>query len=209
MIDYDWANSKEWIQNLLAHELGHNLGRFHAPSCGAGGPDGAYPEPDGTVGGGAHDTFSWEQGLTTSAPAVPANRYDVMGYCTPIWISPYTYDAMVQFRGDVGTALVAPPAPKRVLFVRGHVEGRSARIDTALVMNAVATPSDASGAWVLEGRAADGRVLFTHRFALGRYDHSETSRPFGVTVAVTETDAEALVSLRVTGPTASAERRVP
>src|SRR5690606_9844092 len=41
MVDYNWANDKTSVRNLLAHELGHNLGRFHAPGWAAAAPAGA------------------------------------------------------------------------------------------------------------------------------------------------------------------------
>ena len=40
---------------LMAHELGHNMGSSHAPCGGAGGPDPSYPYPGGSIGAWGYD----------------------------------------------------------------------------------------------------------------------------------------------------------
>ena len=36
--------------NTIAHEIGHNHGRNHAPACGAAGPDDDFPYMNGAMG---------------------------------------------------------------------------------------------------------------------------------------------------------------
>lgn len=70
---------------IAAHEIGHNLGRDHAP-CGVSG-DRDYPYPNGSIG---------QYGLNINRMQVlsPLIYSDIMGYCNKQWISDYTYNAM-------------------------------------------------------------------------------------------------------------------
>jgi hypothetical protein len=61
------------------------MGRHHAPCGGAQGVDPKFPYPDGSTG-----VPGWRQ--SDASFVFEAN--DVMGYCTPFWISDYTYKAL-------------------------------------------------------------------------------------------------------------------
>jgi hypothetical protein len=71
----------------LAHELGHSHDRPHAPCGGAGNVDPDFPYEGGGLGVPGWDIVN-EQWLA------PEEHADVMGYCTPDWISDYTYGAL-------------------------------------------------------------------------------------------------------------------
>jgi len=66
-----------------AHEFGHNLGREHAP-CG----DPAYPDPDYPYSNGIIGQFGFNLSQFT---VIPDNYKDIMSYCSPEWVSDYTY----------------------------------------------------------------------------------------------------------------------
>lgn len=68
------------------HEIGHTHGREHAPCGGAGGPDPNFPHPGGKDGVWGYDLHRQQ----LFSPDTP----DIMGYCLPVWISDYTYDAL-------------------------------------------------------------------------------------------------------------------
>ncbi len=78
-----------------AHEIGHCLGREHAPCGGCASPpadpDGDYPQ----YGPFPRDSIG-EFGYDVAANEVldPAATFDLMGYSRPRWISPYTYRAI-------------------------------------------------------------------------------------------------------------------
>ncbi len=105
---------------ILAHEVGHNFGRNHAP-CSASGPlsdvDPAYPYAGAAIGVYGYDAVQkvlLDKGLTK----------DVMAYCSPVWISDYTYTGQLAFRraSPLGAAL---PAGGEGLLVWGlKSEGR-------------------------------------------------------------------------------------
>jgi hypothetical protein len=72
--------------DTVAHEMGHNLGRNHAPGCNAAGVDARFPYPNTGVG---VDGYSIAEAAFKSR-----NKWkDVMGYCYPTWISDYTWNA--------------------------------------------------------------------------------------------------------------------
>jgi hypothetical protein len=83
----------------VAHELGHNLGRPHSP-CGA--PDGlpTYPYAFGFIGSVGHDVQALAEGRASTAVGyAPTATADLMGYCSPSWISDFTYRSILVFRG--------------------------------------------------------------------------------------------------------------
>jgi hypothetical protein len=71
--------------DTMAHELGHALGRRHAP-CMTTDP-GPFPYPDGKIGAWGFDSLN-------HLLLDPSLYGDVMGYCTPDWISDFTYNAI-------------------------------------------------------------------------------------------------------------------
>jgi hypothetical protein len=74
----------------LAHEIGHNHGRPHAPCGGAAGPDQNYPS-DAAHAGAKIGWWGFEQPEKLHDPAVAT---DIMGYCNNQWVSEYTYGLM-------------------------------------------------------------------------------------------------------------------
>jgi hypothetical protein len=68
----------------MAHEVGHSLGRPHAPCGGVAGPDPGYPYNGGTIG-------AWGYDMRDRSLIAP-NATDFMGYCGNTWISDYNYE---------------------------------------------------------------------------------------------------------------------
>ncbi|MEY4508965.1 MAG: hypothetical protein RLZZ450_1087 [Pseudomonadota bacterium] len=74
----------------IVHELGHAHGRGHAPCVQGGSIDGVdmmYPDKTGSI-------MDWGWDSRISKLLSPMMYKDVMGYCAPNWISPYTYGAL-------------------------------------------------------------------------------------------------------------------
>lgn len=69
----------------MTHELGHNLGRDHAPCGGVTSPDPAFPYANGSLG----PTLIYDN--VTELLAVISKPSDVMGYCQGSWFSDYNY----------------------------------------------------------------------------------------------------------------------
>lgn len=87
----------------IAHELGHNMNLAHAPCGRAGGPDAAFPYPDGSSGAWGYDA--------SRGSLVRPSTSDVMNYCgPPDWISDYHFSRALRFRlVDERPSLVPPP----------------------------------------------------------------------------------------------------
>lgn len=85
------------------HELGHTLGREHAPCGSPGSVDKFFPYANATIG---------VRGYEMPRKALrEANIYkDFMSYCSPVWISDYTYNALFdRIRYVNAMPLVLPP----------------------------------------------------------------------------------------------------
>ncbi len=74
--------------STLAHEVGHEHGRYHAP-CDTSGADVDYPYRGGGIG-------VWGYDPRARVFHDPAEVTDFMGYCEPQWISDYTWSAMFE-----------------------------------------------------------------------------------------------------------------
>ncbi len=86
-----------------AHEVGHTMGRSHAPCGGPSGVDPSYPYSGASIGVWGYDVF--EDDLKQ-----PSEYTDVMGYCNRQWISDYTYDGILHRIEHVNsTAAAAAP----------------------------------------------------------------------------------------------------
>lgn len=72
-----------------AHEIGHNLGRRHAPCGNPSSVDPNFPYANASIG---------VYGVNTTAEALltPDRTHDLMSYCGPEWVSDYTYEALFQ-----------------------------------------------------------------------------------------------------------------
>ncbi|MBK6683006.1 MAG: hypothetical protein IPG45_00910 [Deltaproteobacteria bacterium] len=68
--------------DTISHELGHAHGRQHS-GCMSPDNDPSYPYTEGQIG-------SWGYDIVQKGYKAPALR-DLMGYCTPAWVSDYTY----------------------------------------------------------------------------------------------------------------------
>ena len=95
----------------MVHELGHNMSLYHAPACRAGGPDPAFPYPDGSIGAWGYD---FRYGGALASPGRP----DLMSYCGQEWISDYHFANALRFRlSDEHPPLAASRSPSLAVQV--------------------------------------------------------------------------------------------
>lgn len=148
-----------FVDETIPHELGHVMGRAHAPCGNPGGPDPDYPYPNASIG-----VTGWREADRNFF----FEAADVMSYCIPGWISDYTYAAIaarvrtVNAQGSwVGAR--APVAHRRVLVdARGGLSwGRTLKLDGVVGGDEVAVElRDAGGAKV--GSVSGRRFGYDH-----------------------------------------------
>ncbi len=102
---WGWDTDGSYADWYMAHEVGHSLGRRH-PSpgsaiCDHSADDASYPYTDGQIGDGSLRGF--DLGNPNINPALVPRIYpddawyDIMTYCNNLWISDYTYEAILDY----------------------------------------------------------------------------------------------------------------
>jgi hypothetical protein len=87
----------------MAHEVGHNHGREHAPCGGAAQPDPSFPYAGAKIG--------WWGYQAPEKLYDPAKATDIMGYCDNVWASDYTYQALADRIARMNSAPRELPPP--------------------------------------------------------------------------------------------------
>ena len=140
---------------IAAHEIGHNMGLEHSPCGSPAGANQNYPYSDGSIGQLGTDTVA---GVLYS----PSTK-DVMSYCTPKWISDYTYRTIFNKQRQAG-AMYAPAAEatgeaQRGLLVRVNFTDTGAVMEPAYVVPGAVTAQPEPGDYLLETFDAQGAMI--------------------------------------------------
>jgi len=152
--------------DTLAHELGHALGRQHAP-CDVSTQDvGPFPYPGGKIGVWGFDS---QHHLLLD----PLLYGDVMGYCSPDWISDFTYQAIFERLQRVNGELTAKSRwlGQSAASYRRLLLGS----DGSLAWGSRFTPSRAPAGTTREVQllARDGRILSSYLAPFRPYSAAE------------------------------------
>ncbi len=178
---------------VVAHELGHNWNRWHAPCGNPSNPDPNYPYPGGTIGVYGYDI---ERNLLR-----PPTFTDIMGYCNNQWISDYTYTAVMNYRGTATAAASGPGEPGPSIMLWGRMDESGAVLEPAFELEAAPTPRPEPGPYTLEGYDAAGNRLFALPFTPDSVaDHGRVTRHFAFVLPRDEAGGDRLASIRLTGP---------
>lgn len=188
----DGANYAE----VLAHEVGHNFGRLHAPCNNPASVDPSWPTA-AAYQGALIGTWGWDASPRPPSPEAlkdPAGTHDVMGYCSGVWASDYTYRGIFGYRQASAPAVVAAARP--ALLVSGTVRGEVVTLRPAFRI--VAPPTPAAGAHVLELRDGAGAVLREHAFEpVEAADDPGGARHFTLAVPLDGLEEQRLAELAV------------
>jgi hypothetical protein len=183
---------------VMAHELAHNWGRKHAPCGGPSDLDPGYPDPDGLTG-------SYGIDLSTMQPTLkPATLTDIMGYCSSKWVSEYTYRSVFDYLAPLSSlpvsAGVANQPAQPSLLVWGHLGNDGLVLEPAFQITARPRLPSAGGPYTIEGRSADGEVVFAHSFRMAQVaDLPGNHRSFAFAIPLPEAEAGRLASIRLSG----------
>ena len=193
----------------IAHELGHNMSLYHAP-CEAGGPDPAFPSPDGSTGAWGYD-FRYGGALATPG------RPDLMSYCFPTGISDYHFANALRFRlfdegppqaasllaQDEGrlrpASLIAQEAKSLLLWGGMDAEGQPF-LNPSFVVDAPSKLPRATGEHRITGRSGSGDEIFSVGFAMPEVADGDGSSSFAFVLPVDPGWAVRLASITLSGP---------
>jgi hypothetical protein len=188
---------------VVAHELGHNLSRAHAPCGGAAGPDPAFPYINGRIGVYGYD-------FSTGTLKDP-NSSDLMGYCGFNWISDYNYLGVLLYREShpaasitsVGAARVSSNPVQPSLLVWGRMSQGKLVLEPSFAMITRPVLPDVAGPYQIEGLDAQGRRLFSYSFAgtLPADQKSGDERHFTFAIPMDATMEQTLATVRLTDGT--------
>jgi hypothetical protein len=107
-------------KSTAAHEVGHNFGRNHAP-CNVSGP--GWPNDPKYAGG---KIGVWGLDLRTTTLKDPTVITDLMGYCSNVWISDFTYKGALSFRA--ANPLIIKLDSQPMLVVSGTIVGNTTTV---------------------------------------------------------------------------------
>ncbi len=144
---------------VVAHELGHNFGRYHAPCGGVSSADPSYPYAGGVIGVYGYDIVAGQ----LKAPT----RTDLMGYCNTTWISDHNYKAVLNYRAANpfnAAAMFATNTPRPGVLVWGRIVNGNLILEPAFDVVAPASLPDATGAHRLQLFGALNEPLFDVAF---------------------------------------------
>ena len=156
-IGQEAATGRDDSLDTAAHELGHNMGRSHAPCGGAAGADPNFPYAGAKIG-------SWGYNAGTKALINPATYVDLMSYCNPSWVSDFNYKAV---QAVLETQAFAPPlGPSMyvpVVLVAGSIRNGSEVTLRPVHRMVAARSAPGDGAWAVRLVTLDGQQV-VHAF---------------------------------------------
>ena len=184
-------------EETIAHELGHAMSLRHAP-CGdpvrgdPANPDPWYPYTDGTIG-------TWGYNFRTDSLVSP-ETFDLMGYCTPDWISGYHFTKALRYRKTTETTDVPIGSAASALLLWGGVDENGALVlEPAFVADDATWTPPERGPYRLTGTDNRERVLFTVDFGMDEFAHVEGGA-FAFALPARSSWAGRLARITLTGP---------
>ncbi len=195
VVGVGWFSRASMTRELVAHELGHNHGRRHAPCGNPSGPDPLYPHAGGTIGAWGQDVYSHTAGLPGGLSVLsPTAGFDLMSYCIPAWTSDYTYEGLLNVRS--AQVAVSPPVPCSCFVVWGNATAAGVSLEPAFE-TAAHVALGGGGSHRLEGLDAAGRVLFAEAFTPTEIDHAPGVRQFLLAIPTARAGGVPVAALRV------------
>lgn len=181
-------NGVDWRNGTFAHEVGHNLGLYHAPCGGAAGSDANYPYSGGKIGWPGYDVAGGKAYLPSDVDVTGNNWTDLMGYCGYDWISDYQYKRALNWRdsndwpaaaGAVSAGSTGNGATQVVTIesVAASVEKQSAS-GMAVAVKPTPRPGEKEDCLLIWGRVENGVMTLEPAFEV--YGVPDVDNPDGL-----------------------------
>lgn len=154
----DLTGAADAAGQLAAHEIGHNLGRHHAPCGVSGDPRQPFPYANGSIGPDVYGLDISRARVWTST--APDNTKDLMSYCRPQWVSDFTYQGLLNNQRVYGASVA--PVGTGYLVRAVLAEDGSATLEPVYALDHVALDAPQSGEYTIELLDAAGTVLASH-----------------------------------------------
>ena len=183
-----WSSFSQPLATTIAHEIGHNMGLWHAPCGGAGGPDPLYPHPRGVI-----DTWGYDM---ANGRLVSPYSPDLMTYCGGQWIGDYHRANALRHRLSTETdASLASRVPSLVVWGGRDRDGRL-YLEPSFITEATPTLPPEGGEFSLRAITEGGGEAFSLRFDMpATHDAEDGQTGFVFSVPVTWTGALASIVL--------------
>lgn len=203
-VGYD---DEDRADNTYAHELGHNFSLRHAPCGDPDNVDPSFPYANGLIG---------EVGYSTRGNSVrpPDSHHDLMTYCSPTWVSDYSYERVLSYRRSIASedspaAQLSIPAGEKgpMLLVWGRMTDDSIHLEPAFQVNGHANLPEENGPYRLRGFDDSGSQLFSLSFAGTKVAPLTDTRTFAFALPAARVHLDRLARLTFSGPAGSTTRR--
>ena len=149
--------------DTAAHEIGHNLGRLHAPCDTVNSVDTNYPDNTASI-------MQFGVDLSKGTVLNPSTTKDLMSYCEPQWVSDYTYTALYNVLSKKTTAATSA-APGASLLVRGGIgSDGTASLAPAYGITGVPDAAPSSSDYRVEFLDAVGNVVASQPVAVSEIE---------------------------------------
>jgi hypothetical protein len=200
-----------YAPETIAHEVGHNWGRRHAPCGGPGLVDQSFPYIGGIIGVYGYDP--------STGALLPPTVPDLMSYCRlPLpfsqsmprqWISDYTYAHAMNHRSTFAMA-ASQLAPTDCLIVWGRSSSQGIVLEPAFIVKTIPHLPDGGGTFRLTARNENGVSMLTLDFEpLTVTDGRTAEKQFAYAIPVSHLPRATVASLTVSnGSLVTESRRV-
>ena len=183
---------------VIAHELGHNMNLLHVPCGVSNSLDPYYPHDSGAIGAWGYNLVN----NTLEHPSIP----DLMGYCSPVWISDYHFKKAMNYRVMEESRITASyMSETNSMLVWGRVnESGELFLEPVFVIDTKPSLPHEDGPYRMEGFDSDGSRLFTLNFSMSEIADGEGGA-FAFAIPVQADWSFRLTRVTLSGPEGYAE----